>query len=191
VGNQGYLYHICGSVHYVDSSVELRIKWCQVVYLCSLFLNELPPSTVPRGRPITEGSIVSLWSYNFLVLLMCTRTCFLRMCLNFNYGHILEEHGCPNRSVVNWPIRVDPCSKSLYLSIYYLISTYHIITTINISILKFSSAQRGLTAARPKKPSVVQNMGSQRVSVVALCFPYLNILLFLHLIIYVYIISVV
>ena len=87
MGNKGYLYYICGYVRYVDSSVELPLKWCNVVYLCQHLLDVLPPSTVPRGRSITEGMVNVLRSYNPVVLLLSLWTCVL--CLFY----ILQSNG--------------------------------------------------------------------------------------------------
>ena len=70
MGNKGYLYYIRGYVRYVDSSVELPNQWCNVVPLCLLTLDVLPPSTASRGRPITEDMVNVLRSYNLVVLLM-------------------------------------------------------------------------------------------------------------------------
>jgi hypothetical protein len=106
-----------------------------MVYISSLFLNALPLSTVSRGRPIPEGSISYRWSYSYLVSLLCLWTYSLRLCFDLNFGHILEKHGCPDWSVVNWPIRVDPCFKSFYMSIFLMNFLYNIITIINICIL--------------------------------------------------------
>ena len=108
-----YIYYIGGYVRFVDSSVELPFVKCQVVILCSLPLDELPPSTVRRGRPIPEGRPVVLWLYTLSVLLLCPWTFSLRLLPNFNLDHILEEHGCPIWSLALWSIRVDPCPKSI------------------------------------------------------------------------------
>ena len=118
MGIKGYLYYIGGFVRYVNSSVELHHVKCSVVHLRSLILDELPPSTVRRGRPIPEGRTVILWSYTLLVSLLCPWIFYLRLPLNFNLVHILEEHGCPTWSLAHWSIRVDPCLKSIYLYIY-------------------------------------------------------------------------
>ena len=137
MGNNGYIYKIGVSVRYVDSSVELPMKWCYVVYLCQQLLDVLPPSTVPRGRPISEGMVNVLRSYNPVVSLMCLWTCVLCLFYNFNFGWILEEHGCHDWSVSHWPIRVDPCSQSPYLYILVTIFIYIFNTTIIISMFKY------------------------------------------------------
>ena len=120
MGIKGYLYYIGGFVRYVNSSVELHHVKCSVVHLRLLILDELPPSTVRRGRPIPEGRTVILWSYTLLVSLLCPWIFYLRLPLNFNLVHILEEHGCPTWSLALWSIRVDPCLKTIYLYIYFI-----------------------------------------------------------------------
>ena len=71
MGNNGYIYYIGVSVRNVNSSVELPMKWCFVVYLCQQLLDVLPPSLVPRGRPSSEGMVYVLRSYNIVVLQLC------------------------------------------------------------------------------------------------------------------------
>ena len=93
---------------FVNSSVELLIMWCLVVNVCQLFMDVLPPSSVPRGRP-NSGMVITLRSYNDVVLLMCLWTYVLSVCYNFNTGWILEEHGRHDWTVSLWSIRVDPC----------------------------------------------------------------------------------
>jgi hypothetical protein len=78
-----------------------------------------------------------LWIYTLLVLLMCPWTSYFRLFFNFNIGQILEEHGCSIWFSVNWSIRVDPCSKSIYIYIYFIIFLHIISTNITISILNF------------------------------------------------------
>jgi hypothetical protein len=55
--NEGYIYYICGFARYDISSVELIAQWNEVVQLSLEVSNELPPSTVSRGRPMPEGII--------------------------------------------------------------------------------------------------------------------------------------
>jgi len=138
MGNKGYLYYIGGFARYVNSSVELHRLKCSVVYLCSLILEELPPSTVRRGRPIPEGRTLLLWSNTSLVSLLCQWILFLSLTFNFNLVNILEEHGCPNWSLALWSIRVDPCPKLPYLYIYIINLLYILSTNIIISILNSS-----------------------------------------------------
>ena len=56
-GQEGYIYYICGFARYDISSVELIAQWNEVVQLSLEVSNELPPSTVSRGRPMPEGII--------------------------------------------------------------------------------------------------------------------------------------
>ena len=93
MGNNGYIYYIGVSVRYVNSSVELLMRWCFVVYVCQQFIDVLPPSAVPRGRPNSEGMVSMLRSYNNVVLQLCLWTCVVSLCYNFKVGWILEEHG--------------------------------------------------------------------------------------------------
>ena len=123
-------------VRFFNSSVELLIKWCFVVYVFQQFMDVLPPSAVPRGRSNSERMVITLRSYNNLVLQLCLWACAVRLCYNFNVGWILEEHGRHDWTVSLWSIRVDPCPKSPYIYIYFIISIYILITTIIISILK-------------------------------------------------------
>jgi hypothetical protein len=135
--NEGYIYYICGFARYDISSVELIAQWNEVVQLSLKVSNELPPSTVSRGRPMPEALFSNWWSYNNLVSLLCLWTYSWRLWSNLFYDHILKKHGCPNWSMDNWPIRVDPCLKSIYNYIYFIIPLYDIITTIILSILNF------------------------------------------------------
>ena len=107
--------------------------WCFMVNLCQQFLDVLPPSASPRGRPISAGMIMYFRSYTNLVLLLCLWTCVLSIC--FNVGRILEEHGCHEWTVSTWSIRVDPCSKQSYIYTFFIIFIYIFITSITISIL--------------------------------------------------------
>ena len=50
--NEGYIYYICGFARYDISSVELIAQWYEVVQQSMEVSTVLPPSTVPRGRPI-------------------------------------------------------------------------------------------------------------------------------------------
>ena len=84
------------------------------VHLWGVLCVELPPSTDPRGRPIPEGRIVLLWIYNNLVSLLCLWTYSWRLCSNLNYGHILEEHGCP---IGSWTTGLSGWTPALSLSI--------------------------------------------------------------------------
>ena len=119
--NEGYIYYISGFARYDISSVELIVQWNEVVQLSLEVSTVLPPSTVPRGRPMPEGIFFNWWSYNNLVSLLCLWTYSRRLCSNLNYDHILEEHGWPDWFMDNWPIRVDPCLKSIYNYIYFII----------------------------------------------------------------------
>ena len=136
LGFQGYIYYIVVYVRFDNSSVELLIMWCFMVNLCQQFMDVLPPSASPRGRPISAGMIIYLRSYNNLVSLLCLWTCVFNIC--FNVGLILEEHGCHEWTVSTWSIRVDPCSKQSYIYIFFIIFIYIFTTTIIISILKIS-----------------------------------------------------
>ena len=118
LGFQGYIYYIVVYERFVNSSVELLIMWCLVVNVCQLFMDVLPPSAVPRGRP-NSGMVITLRSYNDVVLLLCLWTYVLSVCYNFNTGWILEEHGRHDWTVSTWSIRVDPCSKYPYIYIYF------------------------------------------------------------------------
>ena len=56
-GQEGYIYYICGFARYDNSSVELIAQWNEVVQQSMKVFTVLPPSTVPRGRPMPEGII--------------------------------------------------------------------------------------------------------------------------------------
>ena len=98
MGIKGYLYYIGGFVRYVNSSVELHHVKCSVVHLHLLILNELPPSTVRRGRPIPEGRTLILWSDTLLVSLLCPWIFYLRLPLNCLY--LMVRH--PSHATFMW-----------------------------------------------------------------------------------------
>ena len=110
------------------------MKWCNnlwkslLCYPCLRFLGE---------GPCQRALFSNWWSYNNLVSLLCLWTYSWRLWSNLFYDHILKKHGCPDWSMDNWPIRVDPCLKSIYNYIYFIIPLYDIITTIILSILNF------------------------------------------------------
>ena len=106
--------------------------WCFMVNLCQQFLDVLPPSASPRGRPISAGMIMYFRSYNNLVSLVCLWTCVFTICLHV--GLILEEHDCHEWTVSTWSIRVDPCSKQSYIYISFTIFIYIFTTIIILSI---------------------------------------------------------
>ena len=149
MGNKGYLYYIGGFARYVNSSVELFRLKCSVVYLCSLILEELPPSTVRRGRPIPEGRTLLLWSNTSLVSLLCQWILFLSLTFNFNLVNILEEHGCPNWYLAPWSIRVDPCPKLPYLYIYFINLLYILSTITTIFLLNYLQFEFDVSAFSP------------------------------------------
>ena len=171
MGNKGYLYYIGGFARYVNSSVELFRLKCSVVYLCSLILEELPPSTVRRGRPIPEGRTLLLWSNTSLVSLLCQWILFLSLTFNFNLVNILEEHGCPNWSLALWSIRVDPCPKLPYLYIYFIKLLYIISTTIIISILNSHQFE---TNVNTYFPALVAGLCEDDVASKSICCCHMN-----------------
>ena len=141
--NEGYIYYICGFARYDISSVELIAQWSWLLSgmkWCNYLWKSL--MSYPRLRFLGEGPcqralFSNWWSYNNLVSLLCLWTYSWRLWSNLFYGHILKKHGCPDWSMDNWPIRVDPCLKSIYNYVYFIIPLYNIITTINLSILNF------------------------------------------------------
>ena len=106
-----------------DCSVKLIAQWSWLLSGMK-WCNNLWKSLLcyPRLRFLGEGPcqralFSNWWSYNNLVSLLCLWTYSWRLCSNLNFGHILEKHGCPDWSIDNWPIRVDPCFKTIYIYI--------------------------------------------------------------------------
>ena len=76
-------------------------------------------TVLPRLRFLGEGPcqralFSNWWSYNNLVSLLCLWTYSWRLCSNLNYGHILEEHGCP---IGSWTTGLSGWTPALSLSI--------------------------------------------------------------------------
>jgi hypothetical protein len=128
-GNKGFLYYICGCARYVNSLVELYVQSSRVMCSSVICFGVLPPSSVLRGRLISESNTTCLCVYNLIVLLLCPQTPSNRhhhleelfsylLCL-FNYNWTIRVD-----PFFNWSIRVVPClsdswKSSLWWSIYY------------------------------------------------------------------------
>jgi hypothetical protein len=110
---------------------QQTVYWCLSLrsYMCWV-----TPVFGSKGKAYSRGQVLLFlvwWSYNSLVSLLCLWTYSLQVCFNFNIGYNLKKHDRP------CSIRVDPCSKSFYISIYSIILSYNIITIMTIPILNF------------------------------------------------------
>ena len=109
-------------------SIWINILPTFVVTICFYLLNEIPPSSVLRGRPIPAGNNFLMCSNNYLVLLSCLWTNYL--CVHISW----ESMAAPIDSVTSGPSGWIP-ALVICLFIYFIYIFYIISTTINISIL--------------------------------------------------------
>ena len=172
LGSMKSIYIIYVVLHVMTSAqwswLLSGMKWCNYLWKSLM--------SYPRLRFLGEGPcqralFSNWWSYNNLVSLLCLWTYSWRLCSNLNFGHILEEHGCPIWSLAHWSIRVDPCLKSIYNYIYFIIPLYILITTITMSIIIPTNLSSMLAHFIQPWLQVYVQTWIQKVLVVALCLP--------------------
>jgi hypothetical protein len=137
-------------------SIWINILPTFVVTICFYLLNEIPPSSVLRGRPIPAGNNFLMCSNNYLVLLSCLWTNYL--CVQISW----ESMAAPIDSVTTGPSGWIP-ALVICLFIYFMYIFYIISTIIMLSIFKSP-----LICCATWSHSVVKHLGPQRVPVIAL-----------------------